>query len=498
VSAHPATTEPGGPAPVRPSLAGWDSALEVPGTAALNTSGTARIDSVSCASAGNCTAGGSYTDRSGHQQAFVVSENGGAWQPAEEAPGTATLGAGGGAATAAVSCPSAGNCSAGGSYRDRSGHQQAFLATETGGTWQPAEEAPGTATLNTGGTAYIQSVSCASAGNCSAGGSYTDAAHHQEAFVLTEVGGTWRAAEEVPGTAALNQGRDAGLAAVSCASAGNCSVAGSYTDGSGHQQAFVATETGGRWQPAEEAPGTATLNTGGTAFIESVSCASAGNCSAGGDYLDGSRSEAFVASETGGTWQPAEEAPGTATLNRGGAAVIESVSCPSAGNCSAGGDYLDGFGQQQAFVASETGGAWRPAEEAPGIATLNTGQNAGINSVSCASAGNCSAGGSYASGDSSDTHPFLVNQTNGRWQQAEEAPGTALLDLGRRGVIFSVSCASAGYCSAGGQYDGQGQANFQAFVVSKSSPSLNRLYNLGPWDELGGRWLVPRGSGANA
>ena len=149
-------------------------------------------------------------------------------------------------------------------------------------------------------------------------------------------------------------------------------------------------------------------------------------------------------------------------------------------------------------MASETGGAWRPAEEAPGIATLNTGQNAGINSVSCASAGNCSAGGSYASGDSSDTHPFLVNQTNGRWQQAEEAPGTALLDMGRRGVIYSVSCASAGYCSAGGQYDGQGQANFQAFVVSKSSPSLNRLYNLGPWDELGGRWLVPRGSGANA
>jgi len=29
---------------------------------------------VSCASAGNCSAGGSYTDSSGHQQAFVVRE----------------------------------------------------------------------------------------------------------------------------------------------------------------------------------------------------------------------------------------------------------------------------------------------------------------------------------------------------------------------------------------------------------------------------------------
>ena len=29
---------------------------------------------MSCASAGNCSAGGYYTDSSGHRQAFVVSE----------------------------------------------------------------------------------------------------------------------------------------------------------------------------------------------------------------------------------------------------------------------------------------------------------------------------------------------------------------------------------------------------------------------------------------
>jgi len=39
---------------------------------------------------------------------------------------------------------------------------------------------PGTATLNKGGNAHVQSVSCASAGNCGAGGYYTDASgHHQ-------------------------------------------------------------------------------------------------------------------------------------------------------------------------------------------------------------------------------------------------------------------------------------------------------------------------------
>jgi len=45
----------------------WGTAREVPGTAALNnTGGDAATNSVSCASSGNCSAGGSYTSRQGH------------------------------------------------------------------------------------------------------------------------------------------------------------------------------------------------------------------------------------------------------------------------------------------------------------------------------------------------------------------------------------------------------------------------------------------------
>ena len=53
----------------------------------------------------------------------------------------------------------------------------------------------------------------------------------------------WGTAEEVPGTAALNQGGNAAITSVSCASAGECSAGGSYTDSSGHPQAFVDSET---------------------------------------------------------------------------------------------------------------------------------------------------------------------------------------------------------------------------------------------------------------
>jgi hypothetical protein len=101
-------------------------------------------------------------------------------------------------------------------------------------------------------------------------------------------------------------------------------------------------------------PGTAALNTGGGAQVTSVSCASAGNCGAGGDYTDASGAQAFVVSEVNGRWGKAEEVPGTAALNTNGNAAIASVSCASAGNCGAGGHYQDGFGGGvQAFVVSE-------------------------------------------------------------------------------------------------------------------------------------------------
>ena len=274
----------------------WGRAIEVPGTAALNTGGDAEIHSVSCAAAGNCSAGGLYADGSEHvQQAFVVSQVNGTWRKAEQVPGTAALNRGGNATVSAVSCASAGNCSAGGTYR-RSG-QQAFVVSQVHGAWDTAIEVPGTAALNTGGNAQIISLSCGAAGNCSAGGDYTDSTGHAQAFVVSQVGGTWHTAIEVPGTAALNRGGGAEIAAVSCGAAGNCSAGGDYTDISGNGQVFVVGQVNGTWHTAIEVPGTAALNQA-SAQITSVSCAAAANCSAGGLYADNHGRQAFVDSET--------------------------------------------------------------------------------------------------------------------------------------------------------------------------------------------------------
>jgi hypothetical protein len=93
--------------------------------------------------------------------------------------------------------------------------------------------------LNAGGSAFVDSVSCASAGNCAAGGSYLDGSHHLQAFVASAQNGTWGKAIEVPGLGALNKGVAASVSSVSCRSAGNCAAGGLYTDSSGHIQAFV-------------------------------------------------------------------------------------------------------------------------------------------------------------------------------------------------------------------------------------------------------------------
>jgi hypothetical protein len=212
----------------------------LPGTRALNKLGDASVNSVSCATAGNCAVGGYYN---ADFQAFVASEQNGTWKTAIKVPGTGALNIGRWAGVTSVSCASPGNCLAGGYYTDSSADQQVFVASERNGTWQTAIEVPGTGALNTGGIADLNAVSCASPGNCLAGGDYEDNSGGQQAFVASEQNGTWQTAIEVPGTGALNVEGYASVSSVWCPSAGKCAVGGYYRDGSDHNQAFVASQT---------------------------------------------------------------------------------------------------------------------------------------------------------------------------------------------------------------------------------------------------------------
>src|SRR5260221_100415 len=110
-------------------------------------------------------------------------------------------------------------------------------------------------------------------------------------------------------------------------------------------------------------------------------------------------------------------APGRRALDADGSAEVSAVSGGSAGNCAAGGSYLDRHRRSQGFVVSETNGRWGLAIEVPGLAALNTGSDgrpgAAVTSVSCGSAGNCAAGGAYPD-QHPPTHRVLGSETDSR------------------------------------------------------------------------------------
>ncbi len=199
--------------------------------AALNGGGLAQVNSLSCVSSTFCVAGGQYTDASGMSQAFVSVYDGSTWSDLEIG---ATLNAGNDARVHAVSCVASTFCVAGGQYTDASGMSQAFVSVYDGSTW--ADQTLASA-LNLGGAAQTNTVSCVSSSYCVAGGDYTDATGIR-ALVSVYDGSTW--ADQTLASA-LNLGGDAAVHSVICVPSGFCVAGGTYTDAANHAQAFVST-----------------------------------------------------------------------------------------------------------------------------------------------------------------------------------------------------------------------------------------------------------------
>jgi len=397
----------------------------------------------------------------------VVSEVNGTWRNVIKIAGITLSPSGGGTVQpSSVSCAEAGECSVVGDYEAApSAPYHAFITSEVHGTWRAATAVPGLLALDHGRNAELGSVSCTSPGDCSAGGGYAASTSIRQAFVVDEINGIWLTAVTVPGITGLNHG-GAAITGISCVSPGNCSAVGEYQDTAGRTQVFAVNEVNGTWHKAMTIPGSVSLNPGGFAAVASVSCASAGNCSAGGTYTDGSEHvQAFIVNEVNGTWHDASKVPGTTALEHGGGAGLNSVSCASAGNCSAGGYYNSG-----AFVVNEVNGTWHDAIRVPGTAAVDQFSVGGVGAVSCAAPGNCSAGGTFRSPQDPLGHEdaFVVSEVNGTWHTAIAVPGLARLSQSGSAHFYALSCGAVANCSAGGIYDfADNPANEQAFLVSE-------------------------------
>jgi hypothetical protein len=436
-----------------------------PGTSKKMSGGL--VEQVACPSAKTCAAYGGwmYSERDGRWKAVKT--------PTPARAGTANL--------RSLACAAAGRCEAVGI----AGEQHALTVSQAGGRWSPAgialpdDAAP--VDPPSGPWPALDSVSCASAGGCVALGYYGAADHSTHALLTTETNGTWGAGTTValpPDASTAFPPPDsesfAGgfLSSASCPSAGNCTTVGSYTKkdpngGTGGAYPWEFDETGGSWAPGvglELPAGAATTvdyrGGGASPFLgfTGLSCPSAGNCTAVGGYVDGhSDSQGAIFEERGGRWSTGIRA----SMPRYAATISDpmqllnpmvAVSCAALDSCAAVGWFIVNFHEtQHGLLLTERAGNWKAS-----AISLPAGVQAPggvfLTSISCPSRGNCVAVGYYAG--HGKTHGLVVRERRGRWGRAFDValPSNAATSSSQHTFLNSVTCPSSRFCLAGGSY----------------------------------------------
>jgi len=114
----------------------------------------------------------------------------GHWAPAAPVPGLSAL-TKTSSTVSAVSCAPSADCAIGGTYDDKLGNPQAWVASGHAGTWANATALPGSITTN-GGHSGINGVSCATGNYCVAAGETSTDQFSDRATVDVDLFGTWQ------------------------------------------------------------------------------------------------------------------------------------------------------------------------------------------------------------------------------------------------------------------------------------------------------------------
>jgi hypothetical protein len=219
-----------------------------------------------------------------------------------------------------------------------------------------------------------------------------------------------------------NPGSNSGpaeLNGVSCPSANDCVAVGQYALKTGVSQTLIESWNGTAWSAVPH-PGAS------SSVLYGVSCASQADCTAVGNH----GLKTFIESWNGSTWSVVP------SLSNKGRNVLFGVSCASAASCMA-----VGYSGEKILAESWNGTSWsivRTPNPAP------TGYNDRLSSVSCVSASSCTAVGFS---DNAGPVQTLVESWDGSTWSVVPTPG-----LGSSTVngLAGVSCVSASSCMAVG------------------------------------------------
>jgi hypothetical protein len=415
----------------------WAAGMEAPlpanaGPNPLDLAKNTGLADVSCVSAGNCTAVGIYTDVDNDDRGLLLTESAGKWHPGVEArlPGNVSPAAKNHKTVSdnlvllSDACTSVGNCYAVGNYFTGANTLEPLIVAEHNGRWQTGTAAP----LPVGATvrgqkSILYNVNCLPAATCTAVGAYVDSNGDQQAMLLTESGGSWSAVTEASLPSDAGTSPAATPIALDCVAAGDCTTVGYFQDSHTDSLGVMLSESGGTWSagtqatlPTNAAP--ATSYNAQTTVLATLTCPDATDCTAGGSYTDSfGNTQALLLAETGGVWGTGQEvtlptnAETTATDQT---AVIDSVSCPTVGNCVAAGTYTDTAENNDSLLVTETAGVWSGGTQVALPANAGQAQFSAVDGVSCESVGNCTVIGVYDD-HSGDTLAYTVKETNGVW-----------------------------------------------------------------------------------
>lgn len=414
-----------------------------------------------------------------------VAPNWGSWQPysslvLDETTGTAT-----GSATLplAITCPSYGHCIAAGVGESLSGLEPDVMVESGPGEWAQPSVAPLPADAASGLVAapVLTSVACPSSSSCVAVGAYTTSAGTQESFAVpftpsaSSVSFGTPEAITLPNDAATDSTQLGFATGVSCGS-GGCTAVGTYVTSGGKWVAFTATQSAsGTWAAA---PVAAPAGVSDDGILNAISCPSTGACEAVGNYADGSGDQqAWAVQISGGAAGSAQavvtvsdamtaqtDAAPSLTSLRAFRVGLNSVSCPSAGVCTAaGGLGASASNPLEAITVPITAGV--PGQFSA-MAATTPGANAYLQGIWCADAGDCSAVGLEISSDVSaktiTSTPIVADQTGGTWSPPVTLQG-AVPPSGSSYIIANadaIGCTSDGVCVSG------------AFLGSQSATSI--------------------------
>jgi hypothetical protein len=331
-------------APISGGEPGPASAVALPAGAA--TPSSSQLNALSCWSAGSCVAVGDYQSSGSGQQGLIVPING---SSAGAGIGVALPSSGGAVNLYDAACSSDGSCVAVGSYV-HAGSGEALIVPIANGTPQTALS-PSLPTALSSGTqnAYLNSVSCGTAGSCVAVGFYRDD-NGSQAFEVPIHDGVMGSPVEVT---APNAGSAPTLNSVSCSAAATCYAVGSYTDAANNEQAMVVPIGAVGVGSAVEVPDPAN-GVGDATALSGVSCLPAGSCLAVGSYDAGSENESMTVAIAGGTIGPAVMAPNPPDEASSAAdPQLSNVACDAAsGSCVAVGQYTTSVGYGVPYVVT--------------------------------------------------------------------------------------------------------------------------------------------------